>query len=905
MNKWLWGQRSLLMACLAMGLSAYAEYPTWVGEHVSVGQKVAELVGPGPAGAERYYASYIYEGTGGHFDLVSVDPLTGVMEVFPGPSEEGARGLAVGQDGKIYLGTVWHAKIMEFDPQTGTITDRGRPGGAYAETFIAEIASGPDGNIYAGTYPNAKLIRYRPDTKSVEDLGKMGEPNDQYVISVVVSTDGFVFGGTGPINSKIVAYKISTGERQVILTTNESGFVKLFHGRDGKIHAKCDDGRMYRLNGFNAPVSVNGFPWVYKNELNNGSRLNMPVGGFGDVTITQGTTTVKSFPFSYKGKPRRIMTFASLRNGPAMYCSGILDFNLFSLQDNTFTNIGYLGGGEAYTMIPNADSTKVLIAAYSGLAPLMLYDPAVTFNPGINPVFAGMGRIDSSWRPHTMVVLSSSVVVAGGQPGYGKFGGPLVKWNFESNVVETWIPIPNESPYSLVKFGGKIIGGTITKNGTGTTPIETQATLFIWDPDTKEVEYAIKMPGSVITNLVVREGFVYGFCDSKWFRFNPETRALVQRTQRGVWALSKSLVVMPDGNVWGLAESGIFKVDPQVDPAHPTINPVTVVLSTTALGMPLTAGFAAKGNDLYFASLTKLFKFTIPSPVPDTTPPTVHLNQPASGSIFSKVQTVSVKCTANDDTEVAKVWFLHNGVVVSTDTTVPFSYAWPITESDNGPHTLTATAFDAVGNRSTTAIMSVLVDIDATPPVAPVSLTALAVSSSSVHLSWSASTDNVGVAGYRVDVGLDAGFAGFVDGWNDLNVGSTTTVTVSGVVPDTVYYVRVRAFDGAGNLSDFRTVSVRTLPEASLTVDTARAYPVPYRPGRGATGVTFDRTPEGADIRLFTNDGRLVKTLAGNSSGMAIWDLTNDDGTPVASGVYLAIIEKNGARKKLKVVVQK
>ena len=40
---------------------------------------------------------------------------------------------------------------------------------------------------------------------------------------------------------------------------------------------------------------------------------------------------------------------------------------------------------------------------------------------------------------------------------------------------------------------------------------------------------------------------------------------------------------------------------------------------------------------------------------------------------------------------------------------------------------------------------------DTQPPTAPASLTATAVSGSQINLSWSASTDNVGVTGYLVE----------------------------------------------------------------------------------------------------------------------------------------------------------
>src|SRR5467141_311440 len=40
---------------------------------------------------------------------------------------------------------------------------------------------------------------------------------------------------------------------------------------------------------------------------------------------------------------------------------------------------------------------------------------------------------------------------------------------------------------------------------------------------------------------------------------------------------------------------------------------------------------------------------------------------------------------------------------------------------------------------------------DTTPPTAPTNLTATAASATQINLSWTASTDNVGVTGYRVE----------------------------------------------------------------------------------------------------------------------------------------------------------
>jgi chitodextrinase len=88
---------------------------------------------------------------------------------------------------------------------------------------------------------------------------------------------------------------------------------------------------------------------------------------------------------------------------------------------------------------------------------------------------------------------------------------------------------------------------------------------------------------------------------------------------------------------------------------------------------------------------------------------------------------------------------------------------------------------------------------DTTPPSAPASLTATAVSSSQINLSWPASTDNVGVVGYKI-------FR------NSVQVATSTTTSYSdtGLSPLTTYTYTVAAYDQAGNTS---TLS----PSASAT----------------------------------------------------------------------------------------
>ncbi|MBO4370847.1 MAG: family 16 glycosylhydrolase [Paludibacteraceae bacterium] len=93
---------------------------------------------------------------------------------------------------------------------------------------------------------------------------------------------------------------------------------------------------------------------------------------------------------------------------------------------------------------------------------------------------------------------------------------------------------------------------------------------------------------------------------------------------------------------------------------------------------------------------------------------------------------------------------------------------------------------------------------DTEDPSTPANLTANAAANS-IGLTWTASTDNIGVTGYNIYV-------------NGTKVGSsnTTSYTVTGLQPETSYQIAVEAYDAAGNTSNRVTRTVTTTEGASM-----------------------------------------------------------------------------------------
>jgi Fibronectin type III domain len=105
---------------------------------------------------------------------------------------------------------------------------------------------------------------------------------------------------------------------------------------------------------------------------------------------------------------------------------------------------------------------------------------------------------------------------------------------------------------------------------------------------------------------------------------------------------------------------------------------------------------------------------------------------------------------------------------------------------------------------------------DSAPPTPPSNVTPSSITGTGLTLSWSPSTDNVGVAGYRVYVGSS-------------QVGSPTGTSqdIAGLTCGTNYTLGVEAFDAAGNVSTRSTVAASTA-----------ACPPPPPPPSGPCGTT-------------------------------------------------------------------
>jgi uncharacterized protein YndB with AHSA1/START domain len=224
-----------------------------------------------------------------------------------------------------------------------------------------------------------------------------------------------------------------------------------------------------------------------------------------------------------------------------------------------------------------------------------------------------------------------------------------------------------------------------------------------------------------------------------------------------------------------------------------TVIATTATPGATLTGQPVNTNnyyqvraFDAAGNR---SSNTASVVVVIPGP--DTTKPSVPTALAATVQPDSSV--VLTWNASTDNVGVTGYEVLRNGTVIATTATPGATLTGQPVNTNNYYQ---VRAFDAAGNRSsnTASVVVVIPGPDTTKPSVPKDLAAAVTPPNSVVLTWTASTDNVGVAGYEV----------YRNGVLATTV-TTPTATLTGLTGNNYY--QVLAFDAAGNKSA-KTASV-------------------------------------------------------------------------------------------------
>lgn len=247
----------------------------------------------------------------------------------------------------------------------------------------------------------------------------------------------------------------------------------------------------------------------------------------------------------------------------------------------------------------------------------------------------------------------------------------------------------------------------------------------------------------------------------------------------------------------------------------------------------------------------------------DTTAPTTPSGVTA-GTVTNT--TVALSWTASTDAVGVTGYDVYQGTTrvgssTSTSLTVTGLTA-------NTSYSFTVRAKDAAGNVSSpsTAVSvrttndTTVPPVDTTAPTAPSGLVAGTVTQNSAAISWTASTDAVGVTGYEI----------FSNG-TSVGTSATTSFTATGLTAATAYSFTVKAKDAAGNVSAASTaLSVTTKPADTVPTGTCS---VTYAANSWNSGFTASVKVKNTGTTPLTN-WKLTFSFANGQTVQQGWSAT-------------------------------
>ncbi|MEO5577369.1 MAG: Ig-like domain-containing protein [Gaiellaceae bacterium] len=257
----------------------------------------------------------------------------------------------------------------------------------------------------------------------------------------------------------------------------------------------------------------------------------------------------------------------------------------------------------------------------------------------------------------------------------------------------------------------------------------------------------------------------------------------------------------------------------------------------------------------------------------DVTPPSAPTNLGATGSTATSISAVWGAST--DDVAVAGYGVYVDGAPVGSATQPSFTFG----EFACGRiYTIGVDAYDVAGNRSSRTSLTVATTAcpDTQPPTAPTNLVQSDATQSTVSLTWTPSSDNIGVFAYSTYL-------------NGTQVASTTgtNYTFASLTCGTGYMLAVEAYDLAGNIS-----ARSSLPGATSACpgDPGTTYYVDDATGNDANAGTSEAAPwktlaKAGSAPLLPGDALLLRR-GGSWTGSLTVSRSGTAAAPIAVGAY-------------------
>ncbi|HYO59751.1 Ig-like domain-containing protein [Archangium sp.] len=588
---------------------------------------------------------------------------------------------------------------------------------------------------------------------------------------------------------------------------------------------------------------------------------------------------------------RKSFTTTLLQDGRVLAVGGdnesgvmLASTELYDPATGTWATTGALLEGRQRHTATLLGSGKVLVAGgqsdpmtYSSTQTAELYDPATG-------AWSSAGSLNVSRGEHTASRLSDGrVLVAGGLGSASNI--ELAEAELYDPATDTWALTGSLSSPRTAHGAVVLADGKVLVFGGGYSPLSAE----LYDPATGAwtlhgaLSRSYYRPAGVLLDdgriLVAGSG-------TETELYDPATGISSPTGTLSYYRYELTASRLPDGRVVVLGdEYNTYASTPEVyDPATGAWSPF-VMLQTRRRqhsacvlrdGRVLVAGGMA--TDHSYATLASVEVLLLDRG--DETAPTVTLTSPAEGATLEG--DIVLTATASDDYSVRRVDFYDGDTLIGTATSAPYSVFWYTRwNASNGPHVLTARAYDTSGNEGTSAPISITLNNDVTAPAVTLTSPAAGGSPQGLVTLSAEATDDRGVTSVE-----------FWDGRRLLGTDTEPPYSMTwnlGNEPGGPHTLYAKAYDLLGNGG--------TSPGVAITVDqpwTAAYDSTLGVPRCSIVGPTCDSGSYlngRADLEPELNQPNTLYGSCADGTGGYHWNpsidrirLSTSDGSPLAPG---------------------
>jgi hypothetical protein len=482
--------------------------------------------------------------------------------------------MVAGRDGEVFGTTYPGCRVFRYHPKDG-FSDVGRGALVEGQNYVRSIAyHEKSGKIYAGVGSKAYLIELDPKTGIKNQILPENYKGKTGFVYPLVLVPGLSSGDKlfATVLGKTLVYDVTTNsiEREITKGINSLAISKNPELKDNKVYYTFSNKNLQVMNLLKPeepPVIIgNTDKALAMSWINNSLYL---INAKNDLVIYDPVKNIfKVEQMNFPQQPILIRMTGKGTDGK-IWTSGYPVGNNAAYDPRTGKTQAYDGLHQSESIVNH--NKNIYFGVYPK-ANIYLYDSTKPWNlKEANPKL--IAAIKGQDRPFGAVAVpDQNSMFFGTVPEYGALGGILGEYNEKTEkFINHGVIIKDLSIVSLAYKDNLVFGGTSIFGGLGVKPALASAKLFAWNiKESRKIFECEPIAGAKqITSVIIGpDGHLWGVADDTLFVFDTNlmkvisTHKLVDKFISKSW-ININLVLHPSGFVYGAGSDAFFRIDPR------------------------------------------------------------------------------------------------------------------------------------------------------------------------------------------------------------------------------------------------------------------------------------------------------------------------------------------------------